>query len=49
MLLHRHATGDGVHSKTRDLPRVAASADILVAAIGRTAFVTRDFVRPGRR
>ena len=47
MLLHRHATVTVCHSKTRDLPRVAASADILVAAIGRTAFVTRDFVRPG--
>jgi len=47
MLLHRHATVTVCHSKTRDLPRVAASADILVAAIGRAAFVTRDFVRPG--
>jgi methylenetetrahydrofolate dehydrogenase (NADP+)/methenyltetrahydrofolate cyclohydrolase len=47
MLLHRHATVTICHSKTRDLPRVAASADILVAAIGRAAFVTREFVRPG--
>ena len=47
MLLHRHATVTICHSKTRDLPRVAASADIVVAAIGRTAFVTREFVRPG--
>jgi methylenetetrahydrofolate dehydrogenase (NADP+)/methenyltetrahydrofolate cyclohydrolase len=29
------------------LPSVAASADILVAAIGRTGFVTKDFVKPG--
>ena len=35
------------HSRTVDLPQVAAAADILVAAIGRPAFVTRDFVKPG--
>ncbi len=47
LLLHRNATVTICHSRTADLPRVAASADILVAAIGRPAFVTRDFVRPG--
>ena len=31
----------------RDLPAVAAEADILVSAIGRPAFVTREFVKPG--
>jgi methylenetetrahydrofolate dehydrogenase (NADP+)/methenyltetrahydrofolate cyclohydrolase len=47
LLLHRDATVTICHSKTPDLPSVAASADILVAAIGRTGFVTRDFVKPG--
>ncbi len=47
MLLHRDATVTICHSKTTDLPRVASAADILVAAIGRPAFVTRDFVKPG--
>ena len=47
LLLHRHATVTICHSKTVDLPRIAADADILIAAIGRPAFVTRDFVRPG--
>jgi methylenetetrahydrofolate dehydrogenase (NADP+)/methenyltetrahydrofolate cyclohydrolase len=47
LLLHRHATVTICHSRTRDLPAVARSADILVAAIGRAAFVTPDFVRPG--
>jgi len=47
MLLHRHATVTICHSRTRDLPGVARTADILVAAIGRPAFVTRDFVKPG--
>jgi methylenetetrahydrofolate dehydrogenase (NADP+)/methenyltetrahydrofolate cyclohydrolase len=47
LLLQRDATVTICHSKTPDLPSVAREADILVAAIGRTGFVTRDFVRPG--
>jgi methylenetetrahydrofolate dehydrogenase (NADP+)/methenyltetrahydrofolate cyclohydrolase len=47
LLLHRNATVTICHSRTVDLARVAAEADILVAAIGRPAFVTRDFVKPG--
>jgi methylenetetrahydrofolate dehydrogenase (NADP+)/methenyltetrahydrofolate cyclohydrolase len=47
LLLHRHATVVICHSRTRDLPQVAASADILVAALGRPAFVRRAFVKPG--
>ena len=47
LLLQRDATVTICHSKTPDLPGVAATADILVAAIGRPAFVTRDFVKPG--
>jgi methylenetetrahydrofolate dehydrogenase (NADP+) / methenyltetrahydrofolate cyclohydrolase len=47
LLLQRDATVTICHSKTPDLPSVAARADILVAAIGRTAFVTPAFVKPG--
>ena len=47
LLLHRHATVTICHSRTRDLPAVASSADILVAAIGRPGFVTADFVKRG--
>src|SRR5262245_26139655 len=47
LLLQRDATVTICHSKTPDLPAVASRADILVAAIGRPAFVTRDFVKPG--
>ena len=47
LLLHRDATVTICHSKTPDLPSVAASADILVAAIGRPGFVTPEFVKPG--
>jgi len=47
LLLHKHATVTICHSRTRDLPAMARTADILVAAIGRPAFVTREFVKPG--
>ena len=47
LLLHRDATVTICHSRTADLPAVARTADVLVAAIGRPAFVTRDYVRPG--
>ena len=47
LLLHRDATVTVCHSRTFDLPSVARTADILVAAIGRPAFVTREFVKPG--
>jgi len=47
LLLQRDATITICHSKTPDLPAVAARADILVAAIGRPGFVTRAFVKPG--
>ena len=47
LLLHRHATVTICHSRTVDLPTVAREADILVAAVGRPALVTREFVKPG--
>jgi methylenetetrahydrofolate dehydrogenase (NADP+)/methenyltetrahydrofolate cyclohydrolase len=47
LLLHRHATVTVCHSRTPDLSHVVAEADIVVAAIGRPGFVTRDFIRPG--
>jgi methylenetetrahydrofolate dehydrogenase (NADP+) / methenyltetrahydrofolate cyclohydrolase len=47
LLLQRDATVTVCHSKTPDLPSVAARGDILVAAIGRPGFVTHDFVKPG--
>jgi methylenetetrahydrofolate dehydrogenase (NADP+)/methenyltetrahydrofolate cyclohydrolase len=46
LLLRRNATVTICHSRTRDLPAVCREADILVAAIGRAGFVTRDFVKP---
>jgi len=47
MLLHRNATVTICHSRTQHLPQIAAAADILVAALGRPAFVTPEFVKPG--
>jgi methylenetetrahydrofolate dehydrogenase (NADP+)/methenyltetrahydrofolate cyclohydrolase len=47
LLLHEHATVTICHSKTPDLAPVCREADILVAAIGRAAMITRDFIRQG--
>ena len=47
LLLTRRATVTVTHSKTKDLPAVARQADILVAAIGKPEFVTKDMVKPG--
>jgi methylenetetrahydrofolate dehydrogenase (NADP+) / methenyltetrahydrofolate cyclohydrolase len=47
LLTSRNATVTLCHSKTRDLASTCRRADILVAAIGRPGFVTRDFVRQG--
>lgn len=47
LLLQRHATVTICHSKTRDLPGVTRQADILVAAIGRPAFITGEYLKPG--
>jgi methylenetetrahydrofolate dehydrogenase (NADP+)/methenyltetrahydrofolate cyclohydrolase len=47
LLLQRDATVTICHSKTAHLAAMAATADIVVAAIGRPAFVTADFVKPG--
>ena len=47
LLLHNHATVTICHSRTRDLPLVASEADILVAAMGKAALVTGDFIKPG--
>ncbi|HEV3139980.1 MAG TPA: bifunctional 5,10-methylenetetrahydrofolate dehydrogenase/5,10-methenyltetrahydrofolate cyclohydrolase [Vicinamibacterales bacterium] len=47
LLLHRNATVTVCHSRTPNLPEVASQADILIAAIGRPAFITKVFVKPG--
>jgi methylenetetrahydrofolate dehydrogenase (NADP+)/methenyltetrahydrofolate cyclohydrolase len=47
LLTSRNATVTVCHSKTKDLSGICRRADILVAAIGKPGFVTRDFVREG--
>src|SRR5437870_10079518 len=47
LLLQRNATVTICHSRTADLARETASADVLVVAVGRAALVTPDMVKPG--
>jgi methylenetetrahydrofolate dehydrogenase (NADP+)/methenyltetrahydrofolate cyclohydrolase len=47
LLTSRDATVTVCHSKTKDLAAICREADILIAAIGRPGFVTRDHVRKG--
>jgi methylenetetrahydrofolate dehydrogenase (NADP+)/methenyltetrahydrofolate cyclohydrolase len=47
MLLHENATVTVCHSRTTELADECHRADILVAAIGRPAMVTGEFLAPG--
>jgi methylenetetrahydrofolate dehydrogenase (NADP+)/methenyltetrahydrofolate cyclohydrolase len=47
LLLHEHATVTMCHSKTADLAAVCREAEILVAAIGRAAMITGEYLTPG--
>ncbi|WP_162011474.1 bifunctional methylenetetrahydrofolate dehydrogenase/methenyltetrahydrofolate cyclohydrolase [Streptococcus sp. S784/96/1] len=47
LLIEQNATVTLTHSKTQNLPEVCQTADILVVAIGRGHFVTKDFVKSG--
>ncbi len=47
LLLSMNCTVTIAHSRTRDLPAVARSADILVAAIGKPEMIRGDWIKPG--
>jgi methylenetetrahydrofolate dehydrogenase (NADP+)/methenyltetrahydrofolate cyclohydrolase len=47
LLLKANATVTICHSRTSDLPAVARTADILVAAVGRAAMVRGEWIKPG--
>jgi len=47
LLLRESATVTVAHSHTRELQSLCRKADILVAAVGRPHFITREFVKPG--
>ena len=47
LLLNENCTVTVAHSRTKDLPDVCRSADILVAAVGRAQMIKGDWVKPG--
>lgn len=51
LLMQRGSGGDATvtvcHSRSRDLPELTRTADVLIVAVGRARFVTADMVRPG--
>lgn len=47
LLLLANATVTIAHSRTKDLPDLARTADILVAAVGRPEMIKADWVKPG--
>jgi len=47
LLLQANATVTITHSRTKDLPKVVAGADIIVAAVGRPDMVKADWIKPG--
>ena len=47
LLIAADCTVTLVHTKTRDIPTVCRRADILIAAAGRPAMVTADWIKPG--
>jgi methylenetetrahydrofolate dehydrogenase (NADP+)/methenyltetrahydrofolate cyclohydrolase len=47
LLLGRNATVTYCHSRTRDLPAITRTADLVVAAVGKPEFVRGDWIKPG--
>jgi methylenetetrahydrofolate dehydrogenase (NADP+) / methenyltetrahydrofolate cyclohydrolase len=47
LLLEANATVTVAHSRSQDLGRITREADILIAAVGRPAFITPEMVKPG--
>ncbi len=46
-LLNKNATVTICHSKTRNIAEVVREADIVIAALGKTKFVTEDMIKDG--
>lgn len=47
LLLNENATVTIAHSRTKNLPKVAKEADILVVATGLAKFVKKEYIKPG--
>ncbi|MGW6194890.1 bifunctional 5,10-methylenetetrahydrofolate dehydrogenase/5,10-methenyltetrahydrofolate cyclohydrolase [Kribbella sp. NPDC055110] len=47
LLLASNATVTYAHSRTRDLPDLVRTADVVIAAVGKANFVRGDWLKPG--
>ena len=47
LLLRENGTVTVAHSRTRDLKEVTRRADILIVAIGKERFITKDYIKEG--
>ncbi len=47
LLLNENATVTIAHSRSRDLPRLCAGADLVYAAVGKPEMVRGDWIKPG--
>ena len=47
LLLNRGATVTIAHSKTKNLKEITKMADILIVAIGKEKFITKDYIKDG--
>jgi 5,10-methylene-tetrahydrofolate dehydrogenase/methenyl tetrahydrofolate cyclohydrolase len=47
LLVKRDATVTICHSRSKDLPSICRSADVLIAAVGRPEMVRADWIKPG--
>ncbi len=48
MLLRRHATVTIAHSRTQELPRIVAAADVIVACVGRARMIDASYLSEGQ-
>ena len=47
LILANNATVTMAHSRTQNLKEITKKADIVIAAIGKAKFVTKDFIKEG--
>jgi methylenetetrahydrofolate dehydrogenase (NADP+)/methenyltetrahydrofolate cyclohydrolase/formyltetrahydrofolate synthetase len=47
LLMHHDATVTVCHSQTKNIPDICRTADILVVAIGKAKFITKEMIKPG--
>lgn len=47
LLLRRNGTVTVCHSRSRDVPAIVRTADILICAVGEPNMVRKDWIKPG--